>query len=630
MLLTSFDLLLTAISIAVLLIGVARLRSTWGIGREADCYGDWKGLLSYLFGHRKILQNRLAGIAHLALFWGVVFPLLIALLAQFGLTLPAPLAQVFSFLSDALGILLLAGILFFLGKRFRSHRPEAPKRVLLPLGLLLLIVLSGFLAEGARLSILDSPFRWDTPAGAFFAEISPASPLFMQGMIRIHFFSVLLFIAILPFTFLRHLITGCLNVFYRNEGPLGGMFAQANPEKALSQGHIGAKQTADFTWKQLLDARSCVSCGRCDDHCPALISGKPLSPRKILRTIQEQMTTSFSALLEDAVTPEEIWACTTCMACAESCPVFIAPVEKIAEMREYRVMGKGLLPEEARGMMHDLEVFGDVNGKGIAHKTDWAFSLKLPLGSSAEARERILLWVGCSGAFHPRYQEISRSMVQILQAGGVPFSILGQEELCCGDPARKLGDEDLFLNLARRNIHTLNKQNFHKIVCLCPHCFNTLKNEYSALGGNFEVVHAVQLIRELIEAKKITLKYPLEKSLTIHDPCYLGRGNGIYEPLRTVAGSVPGIRLQELERNRGNAFCCGGGGGRMWLHENTGRNINQIRAEEISLSGVQMVGTACPYCLTMLEDGISSLERKDPPRVMDLIEIVDSALGRTY
>jgi Fe-S oxidoreductase/nitrate reductase gamma subunit len=638
MLLTSFDLLLAGISIAVFFTGIAKLRSTWHMGREADCSGDWKGLFSYLLGHKRILRNRLAGVAHLALFWGVAFPLFIAILTQLGFSVPVTLARLFSFLGDVLGIILLAGILVFLIKRARSRGPEAPKRVLFPLGVLLVIVLGGFLAEGARLQILDSPIRWYTPVGSLLTEISPSSPLFMQVMIRIHFFAVLLFIAILPFTFMRHLIAGSLNVFYRNRGALGETLGQADPEKRLLQGHMGVNEIADFTWKQLLDAQSCVSCGRCDDHCPALISGKALSPRKIIRTIREQMEAPSPALFEDTVSPEEIWACTTCMACVEKCPVFIPPVDKLLDMRKYRVMGRGSLPEEARGMIRDLEIFGDTYGKGPPHKADWALNTGIPHTPPAQLQDEILLWVGCSGAFHPRYQGITRCMVRILQAGKVPFSILGHEELCCGDPARRLGDEEQFLTLAKKNIHTLDKYGFKKIVTLCPHCFNTLKNEYPVVGGNppsgsgtgFQVVHAVELVMDLIDQKKITLKYPVEKSMAIHDACYLGRGNRIYEPLRSVAGSVPGIRVKELERNREDAFCCGGGGGRMWLHENMGKNINQIRAEEVSLAGVQLVGTACPYCLTMLEDGVSSLELENPPGVMDIIEIVDSSLGRTY
>lgn len=633
MLLTSFDLLLAGITITVFFIGLSKLRSTWRMGRETDCSGDWKGVLSYLFGHRKILRNRPAGIAHLALFWGVAFPLFMAIVTQFGFSVPLTPSRVVSFLGDVLGITLLAGILFFFIKRMGSHGPEAPKRVLFPLFVLLLIDLSGFFAEGARLKILDFPFGWYTPVGFIFSGISPASPLFMQVMIRIHFFSVLLFIAILPFTFMRHLVAASLNVYYGKRGPLksfGGALGAADPEKELSRGHIGVNEVVDFTWKQLLDAQSCVSCGRCDDNCPALISGKALSPRKIIGNIREQVENPSPALFEETVSPEEIWACTTCMACVEKCPVFIVPVDKLMDMRKYRVMGRGRLPEEARGMIRDLEIFGDVSGKGSAHKADWALNLRVPPTPPAELQDEILLWVGCSGAFHPRYQAITRCMVRILQAGEVPFSILGHEELCCGDPARRLGAEENFLALAKKNIQTLNKYGVKKVVSLCPHCFNTLKNEYPAVGGDFEVAHAVELIMDMIEKKKIFLKYPVEKTLVIHDACYLGRGNGIYEPLRTVAGSVPGIQVKELERNRENAFCCGGGGGRMWLHENMGENINQIRAEEVSNSGVQLVGTACPYCLTMLEDGVRSLEMDKPPGVTDIIEIVDASLGRTY
>jgi Fe-S oxidoreductase len=302
-------------------------------------------------------------------------------------------------------------------------------------------------------------------------------------------------------------------------------------------------------------------------------------------------------------------------------------MDKIVDIRRYQVLGRGLLPAEAMPMIRNLEIYGDVNGKGIAHKGDWALNLDVPRISDEGLNPKILLWVGCSGAFHPKYQEVTRAMVKILKAGGVSFGILGKEELCCGDAARRLGDEEVFLDLALKNISSFNKYHINKIVTVCPHGFNTLKNEYPALGGNFEVMHAIEFVLRLIEQKKISLKYPVDKRMAIHDPCYLGRVNHIYEPLREVSRSVPGIDLKELERNRENAFCCGGGGGRMWLHEKIGQNINNLRAEEIGESGVELVGTACPFCLTMLEDGISSLEMEKPPRVMDIIEIVASSLG---
>ena len=405
---------------------------------------------------------------------------------------------------------------------------------------------------------------------------------------------------------------------------------------SLEKGTIGADTVLDLSWKQLLDAESCVSCGRCEENCPASASGKPLSPRKVMGDILTQMedvrrrgndpiNPSFP-VLEDIITYDEIWACTTCMACVEQCPIFIEPMDKILDMRRYQVLGRGLLPTEARSMIRDLEIFGDVNGKGLAHRGDWALNLGVPHISDEGLNPEILLWVGCSGAFHPKYQETTRAMVRILKAGGINFGILGKEERCCGDAARRLGNEEVFLDLAVKNIASFNKYHIKKIVTLCPHGFNTLKNEYPALGGNFEVMHAIEFVLRLIEQKKIFLKYPVAKRMAIHDPCYLGRVNQIYEPLREVGRSVPGIDLKELKRNRANAFCCGGGGGRMWLHENIGQNINNLRAQEIRESGIELVGTACPFCLTMLEDGISALEMEKPPRVMDIIEIVASSL----
>jgi len=461
----------------------------------------------------------------------------------------------------------------------------------------------------------------------------------MQFMIRIHFFLVLFFIAILPFTFMRHVAAGPLNVYYRKKGSRGQM-----KPASLEKGDIGAGRVSDFTWKQLLDAESCVACGRCDESCPASISGKPLSPRKVMRDIFTQMEDvsrrgtnpvqgSFP-LLEDAITSDEIWACTTCMACVEQCPVFIEPTDKILDMRRYQVLGKGLMPTEARSMVRDLEIFADVNGKGLAHRGDWALNLGVPHISDKGLNPEILLWVGCSGAFHPRYQEATRAMVKILKAAKVRFGILGNEERCCGDAARRLGNEPLFLDLATKNMAVFRKYQIKKIVTLCPHGFNTLKNEYPALADplssesrtDFEVIHAVEFVLQLIEQEKISLKYPVDKKMAIHDPCYLGRVNQIYEPLRAVCTSVPGVDLIELERNRENAFCCGGGGGRMWLHENLGENINALRAREIGKSGAQLVGVACPFCLTMLEDGISGLQMEAPPKVKDIIEIVAASL----
>jgi Fe-S oxidoreductase len=615
--LTSFDALLIAAAILILGIGLARWSSRWHAGQEEIRKGTVSTLASYLLGSGKILKRPLQGSAHVFVFWGVVLPSLAVLASQFRPRLAGTLSSLLSLFLDLLGLAMLIALGFMLARRWRKRQEAGPKRTAVPALTLLGIVVTGFLAEGTRLSILGAGFAWPSPVGSVVSAVLPASPLFMQLMMRLHFFAVLFLMAALPFTFLRHLVAASLNVYYRRREPPGQLRSLS-----LQRGYPGAKRVNDFSWKQLLDAEACVSCGRCEENCPAAIAEKPLSPRKVVQSIQEQMQASLP-LLEQSISNDEIWSCTTCMACVQHCPVFVEPLDKIMDMRRYRVMGQAALPSEAKATLRNLLLYKDVYGKGIAHRVDWAFNRGVPLGSeSAE----VLLWVGCSGAFHPRYQEIARGMVKILKAGGVRFGILGKEELCCGDPARRLGEESLFLETAQENIRRIKKRGFEKIVALCPHCFNTLKNEYPSLGGSFPVVHATEYVADMIRLNKITLKYSLPARMALHDPCYLGRGNGVYKPLREIGNAIPGVKLIELPRNRESGFCCGGGGGRMWLHEKLGKRMNLLRAEEVVKSGVEVLGTACPYCLTMLEDGIKTLEADQPAKVMDLVEIVASSI----
>jgi Fe-S oxidoreductase len=454
----------------------------------------------------------------------------------------------------------------------------------------------------------------------------------MQLMIRLHFFGVLLFIAVIPFTYMRHLVASPLNVYYRKQGPRAAL-----TPVSLEKEQVGARTVNDFSWKQLLEADACVACGRCSENCPATLSEKPLSPRNVMRSIVEQVEDSARhrkknghaqrlPLLENAIKDDEIWACTTCMACVEHCPVFVEPLDKIIDMRRHLVMGKACLPTEAQPMFRNLELFGDVLGKGIAHRGDWAMNRNIPHMAEAADAE-VLLWVGCSGAFHPRNQETSRAMAQILKAAGIAFGILAKDEVCCGDPARRLGDETLFLELAQKNIAAFQQYGIKKIITLCPHCLNTLKNEYPALGCEIEVVHATEYVMKLIQNKQITLKYPVANKLAIHDACYLGRYNQVYEPPRDILGALPDAQLKELDRSREKGFCCGGGGGRMWLHENIGRNINHLRSEEVVNTDIDLIGTTCPYCLVMLDDGIKSFEKEKLPKVADVIDIVAASMG---
>jgi Fe-S oxidoreductase/nitrate reductase gamma subunit len=635
-LLTAFDLLLISIAIVVMAVGFKKRWAVVQLGRQERLARDPVGLIKYLFGHDKIMQNRKAGWAHLFVFFGFLIPLVVIILAQFDFAMPLPIARLLSLLTELLGLAMLAGLLYFLLRRIGATKPRAPQRTIFPMAVLLFIVVTGFLAEGTRLAIVPAGFSWSSPVGWLISLTLPNSPLLMQVLIRLHFFALLVFVAALPFTFMRHLVASSQNVYYKRRGMRG-----AAMPVSLEADSIGARTIKDFTWKQLLESEACVSCGRCDDNCPASLTDKPLSPRKVMQDILSQMERANRngskpqnegiPLLEKAITGDEIWSCTSCMACVTHCPVFIEPLGKIIDMRRYQVMGEARLPDEARPMIRDLEIYGDVQGKGVAHRADWAMNREVPQlfqpPAQTDSDVEMLLWVGCSGAFHPRNQETSRAMVKILKAAGIRFAILGKEELCCGDPARRLGDEILFQKLARANIVQFDRHQVKKIVTMCPHCLNTLKNEYPELGCKLEVVHATELVMDLIRENRITLKYPVADKMAIHDACYLGRYNQVYQPPRDICRAVPGTQLKETGRNRDSGFCCGGGGGRMWLHENIGQKINVVRAEEMVKTGIDLIGTACPYCLVMLDDGVKSLELEKTPKVADVIDIVAASLG---
>ncbi|MFC1839455.1 (Fe-S)-binding protein [Thermodesulfobacteriota bacterium] len=624
--LTSLDLFLICLALAVMVFGLSRRVSSIRAGRLEGCSGRWMFLLKYISGHKKILNNPVPGGLHLTVFWGFLLPLIIIILAQTCFTLPHFISSVLSFVLDITGVLFFAAVFVFLIRRIISNDPLGPKNSILPVLILLIVLITGFMAEGFRLSITGAEAIWVSPVGWMISLSLPASPVLMQLMIRIHFFSILLLVAITPFTFLIHLLTAPLNIFYKKQSNIGEI---SNMPSGYDS--PGAHYVNDFTWKQLLDTEACVSCGRCEENCPAFISGKPLSPRKVIRQILDlTYTSSKNTPLDSCLSGDEIWSCTTCMACVEVCPVFVTPLDKIVDIRRFLVMGRGKLPPEAVTMIRDLELFGDVNGKGSSHREDWAMNREVKVVEPGEREVEIVIWTGCSGSFHPRYQEVSRALVRILKKSGVKFRILGKNEMCCGDPARRLGEEELFLNLARKNLKTLREHNVNKIITLCPHCFNTMRNEYPKIEADnnheFTVIHAAQYVLDLINKKLINPEFNFSKSITLHDPCYLGRGNNIYEPLRDLIKSIPETSLEELERSRENGFCCGAGGGGMWLHETFGKRINAIRSEEITAKDVDVVCTACPYCHTMINDGVNSLELDHPPQVLDIIEVVEKSL----
>jgi len=626
---TSFDLLLVAAALLVMAVGFAGLRALWMNGQAEKRKGSLRHLLAYLISHRDILKRRPAGMAHLFLFWGFLIFALVVIAAQFDFKLPLVLSNAISLMLDMSGLLLLIGMLFFLIRGGKTSGTSldgiVPRRTFLPALLLIGIILTGFLSEGLRLKILSPGFSWQAPIGFVVSQALPDSPLMMQLMIRVHLLLVLVFMATMPYTFMRHIVAAALNVYCGCPGEKGEGGIRPGETRRLF-----IESVHDFSWKQLLETEACVSCGRCVARCPASQSEKALSPRKVVQQLllaAENGHRGGPTPVHMIASDDELWSCTTCMACVEACPVLVEPADRIIELRRQRVMGMGALPVEARPMLRDLQLFGDTYGKGAALRTDWALNYDVPVIGKDKQTAEFLIWVGCAGAYHPRYREVARSLVAVLRAAGVDFAILGHRELCCGDPARRLGDENLFRQLALRNIRQLKAHSFDKIITLCPHCLHSLKNEYPGLGGSYEVLHASELVAGLIRDGGIRVKYPVAGSLSIHDPCYLGRVNRIFEPLRAIGRSVPGLTVRELERNRENGFCCGGGGGQMWLHETEGQRINHMRAREVCDVETDIVATACPYCLTMLEDGIGAMEMDKPPKVKDIVEIVAASMG---
>lgn len=458
------------------------------------------------------------------------------------------------------------------------------------------------------------------------------------GFFWAHWLIVLFVLVYIAYSRYIHMVAALFNIFFRPPAPRGILRAidMENTE------NFGVSKITDFTWKQLLDLYSCVVCGQCQDECPATSSGKPLNPKKVIQDLKNHLlevgpellkasrkgdTSSANpgkALAGVVVTEDELWACTTCRACDEICPLDIEHVDKIVDLRRNLVMEKGQFPEAAQNALKSLGAREHPWRGTTATRTDWAEGLEVKVLSEGNDID-ILYWVGCTAALEDRNMKVAAATARILQAAGVKFSILGAEESCCGDPARRLGDEYLFQTLCQKNIEILQGYKVNKILTSCPHCFNTLKNEYPQFGGNFEVIHHTQLISDLIREGKIKVGRSNGRMVTYHDSCYLGRYNDIYEAPRDILKAVATERV-ELPRSKSRSFCCGGGGGHMWMEEDPAQRISERRVQEIIEAKVALVSTACPYCLTMFEDALKAKGVEESIKAVDLSELVVEAL----
>ena len=609
--------------------------------------------LEYAFAQKRMFRDPFAGFFHILIFGGFVvltvrsLALVVEGLIPGFVLLPGAAGNAYTLVKDVFEVLTLAGVLLAVFRRAFAR----PKRLDLTWDAWLILFLIGFLmvtdlvAEGARTALAPGHATpWAPVVAAIAGALAGAAPATLQALYEwcwwTHLLDLLFFGNYLPYSKHFHILVAIPNIFFMNLEPMGRL-ATVDLENTE---RFGASRVEDLTWKQMLDGYTCTECGRCRVVCPTALTGKPLDPKIFIGKVRDAVYEATPAILAESsgrsegapprreligdwISEDTIWACTMCGFCTTACPVFIIPaVDKITEMRRHLVLDKAEFPKEIQTAFRGMETNGNPWNISASTRADWAKDL--PVTTMAELGEReieVLFWVGCAGSYEDRAKRVSKALVEILDSAGVSFAILGNEETCTGDSARRMGNEYLFQILAQQNVETLNNYKVRKVVTNCPHCMNCLKNEYGDFGGHYEVVHGSQLVSDLIRAGRVKLGTAIPETITFHDPCYLGRYNGVYEAPREILRAIPGLELKELERSREKGLCCGAGGGRMWMEEKLGSRINQERMREIADSGASSVGVSCPFCMVMIGNARDELAVATQP--FDVLELARRAMG---
>ena len=626
-------------------------------------------LLRYGLGQQRMVdpEERRAGVMHVVLF-AAFLVLALRTVTLFGMGfheefhLPllgpgSPLAGAYLFLKDVAVLAALAAALGFLWRRLVTK----PDRITLSwegtliLGFIAGLMVTDVLFDGAEHLAAAKGWEWGAPGGSLGAALlAPLSPAAVAAVgaasFWLHLAIILVFGNFLPYGKHFHIITGLPNVYFRALPPGSARLSKLDLESEGAR--FGTATAKDLSWKEVHDVYSCTECGRCQTHCPTYVTGKPLSHKEVNRALKhhvvslapeltrlarartpeekEAAAAALPPLAGEVVPPETFWACTTCGWCETACPVLIENIPRLVDLRRQAVLVESSFPDEAARVFKNIETQGNPWGIGSNKRTEWCEDLDVPRAASGEPFEW-LFFVGCAGAFDDRQKKVSRAIVRILREAKVSFAILGEEETCNGEAARRLGNEYLYQLQAQANADTLNGYGVKKILTQCPHCLNTLKNELPDFGGRFEVVHHAELIARLVADGRLRPGRADEiaaQPVTFHDPCYLARHNGITEAPREALAAV-GVAVRELPRNRRQGFCCGAGGGRMWLEEKLGTRVNQNRVDEAAAAlgpSGGVVAAGCPFCITMLKDGIAETGREEKLRVLDVAEIVVAGL----